>query len=140
MHDVAQIYPYLYRQSHGLPIPLMHPQMFYFGVPVRPVFLGSVGMSGMPVQAAQLGSSVPIQTAPSCPPCRQVLPSAQTAIKFRDDRPGKWADAARDTLERAGLVALGLALVGEREGIIKKSLAVSAVIELSVILLGMGSE
>jgi len=56
---------------------------------------------------------------------------------FREGKRGAIASAALDTVERAGLAAIGLWLAGEREALVKKSFAVSIVIEGSVILLGL---
>lgn len=74
----------------------------------------------------------PVQCEP------QAFPSAQTVLDIRDGKPGAWWKAGVDMLGRAGLVSLGLYLAGDRENIVVKSLAVSSVIEASVIMVALG--
>ncbi len=66
---------------------------------------------------------------PSC----ATLPSSSAVADLLDRKPGAWQDVALSTGLRAGLIGIGLAVAGEREALIKKSLFAAVAIEAFVI-------
>lgn len=77
----------------------------------------------------------PAITTQRAPQCRQLLPSAQTALDLQNRRPGSWMLVLRDTAIRAIPIGVGLYVAGERESVVKKALAGSAAIETAVLFL-----
>ncbi|HEX7273136.1 MAG TPA: hypothetical protein VF420_13395 [Casimicrobiaceae bacterium] len=61
------------------------------------------------------------------------LPSAEDAAAALRGEPGATGKVVRDVAVRGAIIGLGLALAGERENLVVKSLAASAVVELFVL-------
>lgn len=62
------------------------------------------------------------------------LPSANSALAFVRGEPGSTASVIKHTLGRSVLIGVGLAVAGEREHLIQKSLAAGMTIESFVLL------
>jgi hypothetical protein len=62
------------------------------------------------------------------------LPSANSALAFVRGEPGSTASIIKHTLGRSVLIGAGLAVAGEREHLVMKSLTASMMIESFVLL------
>jgi hypothetical protein len=62
------------------------------------------------------------------------LPSAIHSHELIEGKPGAMIGVIYDVVERAGLIALGLALAGDKNDTFKKAVVSSMVIEVAVIM------
>lgn len=63
----------------------------------------------------------------------QLLPSASSAIAFVAGERGAWMGVVRDVMLRSCIAGIGLYAAGEREALVKKSVAVAGAIEVVVL-------
>lgn len=102
-------------------------------------FVGLGGSNGIGLPPSPSHPSHP--SSFSSPPCvrasslpsSQLLPSASNALAFVRGERGAWLQVGRDIILRSAIAGVGLHLAGEREALVKKSLAVACSIEAVVL-------
>lgn len=101
-------------------------------------FVGLGGSNGSTLPQSPLSPPHPAFSSSPCArasslPSSQLLPSASSALAFVRGERGAWLQVGRDIILRSAIAGVGLHLAGEREALVKKSLAVACSIKAVVL-------